>query len=196
MTKTTNKPSAEKIADYVRPNNVKSEPMQSGRPEPPDWVATLPWRAAGLVALCIGLTFWLMGARYTLLGAPGVLAGLFGLFGITLRLSLPIGWVFLGLTIVVGLIISAAEFGCYPRRSFFARSLIGGAVLLVVWLIANGLDLTSTYVGVTTIQRGAGAVAQWTARAPWAASLWTVFLSYCPELFILGGLRWLIVGRF
>ncbi len=154
------------------------------------------WRAVGLVALLAGAVFWLIGARYTTLGLPDVLASIFGLFRIAVRLALPSGWPFLGLTVAIGAIISAAEFGCYPRRSFFARSLALGAVLLAIWLLANGLDLASTYTGVTTPEYDSGNVALWVAATPWAAGLWTAFLTYCPELFILGGLRWLVRGRF
>jgi len=130
-TKTDSKP-ADKVADYARPNSVRSAPLKRDLPELPNWTATLPWRAVGLVALTTGLIFWL----------------------------------------------------------------IGGMVLLAIWLLANGLDLTSTYVGVTNPLPDAGTAGRWTARTSWAAGLWTVYLSYCPELFILGGLRWLIVGRF
>lgn len=157
---------------------------------------TAQWRAAGLVALVAGAVFWLIGARYTTLGGPDVVAVIFGLFRIVVRFILPAGWSFFFLTIAVGAIISLVEFGCYPRRSFFAKSLVLGTVLLGLWLLANGLDLASTYVGVTSPEYDSGPVALWVAATPWAATLWTLFLTYCPELFILAGIRWLITGRF
>jgi len=159
------------------------------------WIPTLPWRAVGLLSLGAGLALWMIGARYTLLGGPDVIAFFFGLFGIDLRPELPAGWLFFGLTVLVGLVISLAEFGVYPRRSFFADSIAAGVVLLAIWLLSLGVDLASTYVGVTTVQAGAGAAGRWVAATSWAAGTWTIFLTFCPELFILGGVRWLFTGR-
>lgn len=177
-----------------RPSPAPQPPVR--QPAPPAVLSTLHWRAVGLFSIVVGAVFWLIGARYTVLGLPDVIAFIFGRFGILLRPELPIGWPLLWLTIVIGATISAAEFGCYPRRQFFDRALGLGVALLLIWLVANAADLASTYVGVTTIALTNSASDTWVATHTWAAALWTLFLSYTPELIIFGGVRWLFKGGF
>src|SRR5580765_4915730 len=86
-------------------SRVTSHPYDRFAPIAAPIGVSLSWRAIGLVALVFGLLLWLIGARYTLLGAPGVLAYVLDLFGIVFLLALPIGWAFLGLTIALGLTI-------------------------------------------------------------------------------------------
>jgi hypothetical protein len=186
-------------------SNVRSEPLKDGKTSSrgADLSAslsksadTLPWRAAGLVSLVVGGSFWLIGARYTILGAPRVIDMILSLFGISLHIVLPVGWPLLWLTILVGAVVSMTEFGCRPRRSFFSRSLVLGIALFLIWAIVNAGDLSSTFLAVTLVEDDSGALTRWVATTEWASIAWTCFLSYCPELLIIGGWRWLIKGGF
>src|SRR3954468_3652007 len=108
-------------------SSVRSEALKDGKiahDQISDAAQQLPWRAAGLFAIVVGGAFWLIGARYTVFGAPLVIAHLLALFGIVAPIALPIGWPLLATTIVVGAIVSLMEFGARPRRAFFARSLL------------------------------------------------------------------------
>lgn len=125
-----------------------------------------------------------------------MIAHLLSLFGIVAPITLPIGWPLLGLTIIIGAIVSLVEFGARPRRRFFERSAIVGFVLAGLWLMMNAGDFASTAYAVVYPGAGASAAAQWTAATPLAAILWTSFLTWTPELVIISGWRWLINGRF
>ena len=156
-----------------------------------------PWRAAGLVALSGGAVFWLTGARYTTLGGRRALMLLADVFGVALNLPLPVGWALLGLTVLVGALVSLTEFGARPRRSFFSASLVSGLVLLLIWLLVIAADIASTYIGVTALT-GADSwpLTRWLASTVWAAGTWSAFLTFVPELLIIGGIRWFWRGRF
>lgn len=156
----------------------------------------LSWHAVGAVALALGVSLWLVGARFTVLGGPQVLETILGLFQINLRIPLPTGWPLLALTIFVGATVSKVEFGCHPRRSFFTQSLLMGVILFIIWAVVNAGDVASTYIGVTTVSDESWPATRWLATTTGAAGLWTLFLSYIPELFMIGGWRWLINGRF
>lgn len=155
-----------------------------------------PWRAVGLVALVVGLVLWLIGARYTTLGAPRVVQLIGSLFGIDLVVPLPTGWPLLWLTVSVGAVVSLTEFGARPRRSFFSVSLVFGLVLFLIWLLVITADISSTYIGVTTVQPDSWPLTVWLAATVWAAGTWSAFLTFVPELLIIGGVRWLARGRF
>src|SRR4029079_4727097 len=98
--------------------SVRSESLKDGKithDQVSDAAQQLAWRAAGLFAIVVGGVFWLIGARYTVFGAPLVIAHLLGLFSIVAPITLPIGWPLLGLTVVVGAVVSLVEFGARPR---------------------------------------------------------------------------------
>lgn len=180
---------------------VRSRALRDGKPVANDSILvdvqrSAPWRAVGLVALVVGLVFWLIGARYTTLGGARLVELLVGIFGIKLVVPMPAGWALLGLTLMVGLVISLTEFGARPRRSFFSSSLIAGLVLFLIWLLVITGDIASTYVGVTTPPRDAWAISLWLAGEQWAAGAWSGFLTCIPELLIIAGARWLWRGRF
>lgn len=156
----------------------------------------LPWRATGLLAFLGGMTLWLVGARFTVLGVPFVLEALFDLFGLAIRVVLPSGWPLLGLTIGLGLVMSLVEFGCRPRRTFFAAGLFAAVLLLMLWLAVNAADLTSTYFGVRNPVADAWSLTRQVADSTRLSVAWTVVLTYCPELLILVGLRWVWRGQF
>ncbi len=179
--------------------SVRSEALKDGQvvhDQVRDAAQQLSWRAAGLFAIVVGGVFWLIGARYTVFGAPLVIAHLLALFGIVAPITLPIGWPLLGLTVAIGAIVSLMEFGARPRRAFFARSLLIGAVLLFLWALVNSGDFASTAMAVFYPGADASAAAQWVAGTPLAAMVWTGFLTWTPELLIMAGWRWLINGRF
>lgn len=155
-----------------------------------------PWRAVGLLALLIGLGLWLIGARYTTLGAPRIVQLLAGLFGIEASVELPSGWSLLTLTIAIGAVISLTEFGARPRRAFFSFSLVFGLVLFLIWLMVITADISSTYIGVTTVRPDSWPLTIWLASTIWASGGWSMFLTFVPELFIIAGTRWLVRGRF
>lgn len=178
---------------------VKSVDLKDGQPVGRQYTAInwgLKWRATGAFAFLLGVPLWLVGARFTTLGAPGMIALTFSLFRISVHIPLPDGWTLFYLTIIVGAVISAAEFGCRPRRSFFAQSLLMGAVLFLVWSIANAGDLGSTFIGVTTPHADSWPITIWVAETTWAAIAVTIFLTYLPELLMIAGIRWFIKGRF
>jgi len=181
-------------------SNVRAEALKDGQSNPahrvPPFLTTLHWRGVGLFSIVVGAVLWLIGARYTVLGLPTVIETIFGRFGIAVRPELPIGWPLLYLTIAIGAVISAAEFGCYPRRQFFDRAIGLGVALFLIWLTANAADLASTYTGATEITPVMTATDVWVATHQWAATTWTLFLTYVPELLIFGGVRWLIRGGF
>jgi hypothetical protein len=98
--------------------SVRSETLKDGKvvhDQISDAAGQLAWRAAGLFAIVVGGAFWLIGARYTVFGAPLVIAHLLGLFSIVAPITLPIGWALLAVTVVVGVIVSLIEFGARPR---------------------------------------------------------------------------------
>jgi len=179
--------------------SVRSEALKDGQvihDQISDAAQQLAWRAAGLFAIGVGGVFWLIGARYTVFGAPLVIAHLLGLFSIVAPITLPIGWPLLGLTVIIGAIVSLMEFGAHPRRRFFERSAIVGFVLAGLWLLMNAGDFASTAYAVFYPGADASAAARWVAVTPLASMLWTSFLTWTPELVIISGWRWLIHGRF
>ena len=156
-----------------------------------------PWRAVGLVALVVGLVLWLIGARYTTLGGARGIGLLAGVFGLDIVVPLPTGWSLLGLTVLVGALVSLTEFGARPRRSFFSASLVSGLVLLLIWLLVIAADIASTYIGVTALTGvDSWPLTRWLASTVWAAGTWSAFLTFVPELLIIGGIRWFWRGRF
>lgn len=157
-------------------------------------VQSLPHRAAGLTALVSGLVLWAIGARYTVLGIPAVVTLVLGLFGIKGTLLLPSAWSLVGLTGLIGMVISLVEFGCRPHRRQFSTSLVSGLIFLLIWLLTNSADLSSTFIGVTSPHADSWPMTFWVASTRWAAASWTMFLTYCPELLMIAGLRWLIRG--
>jgi len=179
--------------------SVRSEPLKDSKvihDQVSDAAQQLSWRAAGLFAGVVGGVFWLIGARYTVFGAPLLIAHLLGLFSIIAPITLPLGWPLLGLTVVIGAVVSLMEFGAKPRRAFFAKSLLVGLVLVFLWALVNTGDFASTAMAVFYPGADASAVARWVAATPLAAMLWTGFLTWTPELLIIAGWRWLVHGRF
>lgn len=179
---------------------VRSAEMKDGKVVPPSrlpsWARGVEWRALGALTMLIGLALWLIGARATVRGAPRVLDVVLGLFGIHVDIVLPTSWPLLGLTIVVGTVVSLIEFGTYPRRRFLNRSVLLSLVLAAIWAAANAGDWASTFVDVSTVDAASSEIARWVAQTMWARIGWTTVLTWLPEVLMLAGIRWLWAGAF
>ncbi len=182
-----------KVSSVALKDGKRVEPAQEAAQRLLD---SLTWRAAGLAALTVGGVFWLLGARFTVLGGPRTISAVAGLFGIATDLQLPSGYPLLWLTILVGAVFSLIEFGAWPRRRFFAQSLGGGLLLLLLWAGANLSDWVSTYNGVQTISPTSWPITIWIAKTRPASIAWSSFLTWAPEGFIITGFLWLLKGRF
>ena len=99
--------------------------------------------------------------------------------------ALPAGVPMLLTTIIVGLIVTIMGFVIRPRRAFFAKSLLGAVILSIGWPVANGCDIASTYVGVTSIDTSS--LSRQVAASGGLTVGWTLFVTYCPELFVYFG---------
>ena len=77
----------------------------------------------------------------------------------------------------------------------FAKAIIAAGSFLI-WLLVITADISSTYIGVTTVQPESWPLTVWLAATVWAAGTWSAFLTFVPELLIIGGVRWLARGRF
>jgi hypothetical protein len=169
---------------------VTSKPIENGKPvetrAAPKRESLAP---AGIAALMFGIPLWFVGARYTLDGwRLGVnIAALH--VGLPIDIPVITGWWSL-LLVPVGSIYSFVEVRYNPIRFFQEYSFTVALIFLVLWGATHGTDLGSTFLSATTIQPDAWAISKWIAEHLWAATLWTVFLTYLSERLILAGIKW------
>lgn len=148
-------------------------------------------RELGIVLLAFGIPLWLAGARYTVDG--GRIAVNFILAWLTIPVQIaPFGWeALIALILVIGWLCSRVEIRHFPLRRIGGRIVVIGGHMLAGWALISVTDLSTTGVGIVTLQPDAWPISIWIA-ATWPAALaWTGILTFLPEWLILGGWRML-----
>jgi hypothetical protein len=158
-------------------------PARLARREMPMW-------ALGIVALILGGTLWLVGARYTLEGWINALNIALAQTLLPVRVPMPAGW-WWALALPLGLVYSLSEvaipFG--PPKSWNA---IPAWILMLVALgVLHISDVGSTYMGYALPASDAWPVHVWASSAVWPLIIWSVVLTYLPERLILAGITWI-----
>lgn len=140
---------------------------------------------AGVLMLAFGVPLWILGAKYSLDGWAIGLNILGDALTLPARLPMARDWWAL-LCVPLGLCYSYVEIWVRPRRSM---AFTAGLAIVVLMLLTHITDVGSTYLAITTPSATAWALHAWAAREAWPAALWALFLTYTPEVLILGGVR-------
>lgn len=139
------------------------------------------------LALAFGLAFWMVGGRYTLDGWVIAINTLLGFLQLPVRIPMPTAWWILG-CVPLALAYSWVEFGARPGRPG-RPSWRGWFVGMLLWLIIIGTDVGTTFVGIQNPGPRPWAISQWLAATPWAGGLWSLVLTFWPELLVLYAVR-------
>ena len=94
------------------------------------------------------------------------------------------GWWALGLAGMLGLCYSYVEVWVRPRKSARIGAMVATVVLM---LLTHTTDVGSTFLAAMTPAADAWPLAQQAAANVWPAGLWALFLTYIPEVLIVGG---------
>jgi hypothetical protein len=180
-------------APPARQRGVVSAPKERGRDRGRDRTPVVSDGAArrimGLAAFLFGLPLWIVGAHYTLDGWTLIINIVTDLVRLGHTLPLASG-IWAALLIPVGIVYSIGERRYVPWRKVSGRwTYLGGGILLV-WLLVNGSDLVSTYMGIATPPPNAWPITIWMATTLWAKLGWIVVVTYLPETLLLLGWRW------
>lgn len=167
-------------------SNVRSVPLVNGEP-----VGVAKVRApksgaplAGVLMLAFGLPLWVIGAKYSLDGwvlGLNIVGGVFDLPAVVPQVS---GWWALGLAAGLGLCYSYVEVWVRPRGGVRLSVLLATLILM---LLTHITDVGSTAIAALSPAPGAWPIALWAAAQVWPAALWALFLTYIPEVLIIGG---------
>lgn len=182
------------IASTLIPQAAKPAPKVAKAPAVPVPPRNLnnPKRVLGIAALLFGLTLWIPGAHYQLDGWTMIANKVLSMIRSGYAFPLATGWYAL-LLIPFGVIYSIGERMFIPlRRQGDKWSFLGAGVLLT-WLLVNGSDLGSAWLGIANPGEGASQIALWTAATPWATVAWMVVVVYIGDILIALGWKWLNV---
>lgn len=181
---------------------VRTQDMTNGQPQgrptereekqaPPPRRSDALW-PAGLLMLAFGAPLWLWGAKYSLDGwIIGLNMLLENILHVAARIPQPSGWWML-IIIPLGILYSFVEVKVRPRWGASWQVLIA---MIVLFLLAHGTDLGSTFAGVTAAPApNAWPLTRWVATNFYAASVWAVILTYLPEVLILVGMSFIVRG--
>ncbi|NWG22709.1 MAG: hypothetical protein HXY39_20580 [Chloroflexi bacterium] len=184
----------------VRSKPLGSAPQRPARPQPrqpavaprrafaPYPIVEPPARAgvgapAGLLMLAFGLPLWALGAKYTLDGVVIGLNLLAQFLELPARVAAPTGWWNL-LLVPLGLIFSYVEANVRPNIRGGASQLVA---LLVLLALTHGIDVLTTYLGITAPSSLPPIVSQIINITWWSGYLAALILTYLPEMLIRGG---------
>ncbi|HEU5013934.1 MAG TPA: hypothetical protein VFT66_15545 [Roseiflexaceae bacterium] len=145
---------------------------------------------AGLLMLGFGAPLWVWGAKYSMDGwIIGLNMLLENILHVAVRIPQPGGWWML-IIVPLGILYSFVEVKVRPRWGAPWRVLIA---MTVLFLLAHGSDLGTTFAGVTAAP-GAGAwpLTTWVATHFYVAALWAIILTYLPEVLILVGMSFIV----
>lgn len=169
-------------------SRVRSRPLPGTRMQRVDHVAI----RVGAVALAVPL--WIAGAKYTLDGAIRavnmLLAWLASSIGVAPVALPPITSLvqYVVMAAALGALVSLIELGQWHSVRQRRWRQIGGAAL-VTWAVANGLDVGSTFVGVTAPGQAIFPLQTWLATNLIAAAIWSIVVTYLPETLFVFAFR-------
>lgn len=140
-------------------------------------------RVGGILLMVFGVLLWIAGSRYTLMGWHYGLNWFMAWLGLPAQLPPIVSYGVL-LALPVGLLYSLVEL----RRPWTYRIKERDALVLywIIWVLIVVSDVGSTFLGVKQPGVGATRLAQQVAANDGAAALWSLFLTFIPEWFILG----------
>lgn len=143
--------------------------------------------AVALLALAFGIAFWAVGGKYTLDGWVIGLNVLLGHLQLPARIPRPAGWWIL-LFIPLALAYTWVELRARPQRPK-PGELDRWMIAALLWLIVILTDIGSTFAGVQNPGPRPWPISVWLAETDLAGGVWSVLLTFFPELLILYGLR-------
>lgn len=152
--------------------------------------ASLGYRALGLFMVIVGIIFWTLGAYYSLAGWVRFLNFMLSLFHAQPVFTVPTGSSAFLPTLLLGLVYSYAEVKVRPQDASFSE--LGYQAALAMWfgmLMLHGSDVGSTLLEVFTLQEGAWALQVWAVELMLPGVIWTILLTYGPELLMIFGYR-------
>jgi hypothetical protein len=171
-----------------RQSAVRSRPLPGTRMQRVDHVAI----RAGAVALALPL--WVAGAKYTLDGAIRAINMLLAWLSSSIDVA-PVA-----LPPITSLVLYVVLAGCLG--ALFSRIELGqwhsvrqrrwrqmGTAALIVWAVANGLDVGSTFIGVTAQGQANLPLQAWVATNLPAAAIWSIIVTYLPETLLVFAFR-------
>lgn len=146
--------------------------------------------AIKIAALCIIIPVWLADGKYSLDGIVS-LSGVFRSWvGIPAVVIDPAWgqWAYLigiVLTAMIFTRIEISQWGLVKQQ----RWRVVGAGVLLVWAIANAIDLGTTWLGVTDTHDDMLAIQYWIATNPPASIAWSILVTYLPEFLFVAIFR-------
>lgn len=150
------------------------------------------WRwYAGIMMLIVGAAGWLLGAGYSVDGWTGGANLLASWLTLPVVVPTPVSWPRLVAIAVLGILYSCCELYVRPSR---AEDWGGNVAIVVLMVVIHGSDIGSTYLGVVAPRPGSWPIAMWVASVPPVALVWSLVLTYLPELLLLKGWAYL-TGR-
>lgn len=139
----------------------------------------------GILMLAFGIPMWILGAKYSL---DGWVLGL-NILADTLTLPVDIpratGW-WVSIAVVLGAAYSYVEVAVRPKRTMAFTLLL--AVILLMFL-SHATDVGSTFLAAVSPEPNAWQIARWAADTVWPAALWSLALTYLPEILIIAGIK-------
>jgi len=173
-----------------KPNDQLLESLIRDNAPPITRRASMPVFARYPIALSmltVGMVLWTLGAGASL---DGWIIGI-NLISSVRRLSdVPIpllsGMIQIPLIALVGLLYSCNELFLRPKRTY---SLSTNIAVVMLILLTHATDVGSTYLSVTTLRENAWELQTWAANLVVPAAIYSVFLTYVPELLILQAVK-------
>lgn len=176
-------------AAQPKPKAAQPKPIRVAVPVPPLPASHGARRVLGVAALLFGVPLWVVGAHYTLDGWTLMVNVVLELVRSGIVLPLATG-VWALLLVPIGVVYSIGERVFLPLRKAKGRWLFLGWGVLLVWLLVNGTDLGSTYLGIATPGPSAWPITKWMAANLWAKLTWMLVVTYVPEVLLTLGWRW------
>ena len=150
------------------------------------------WRIFGFASLVFGLMLWIPGAHYQLDGLTLIVNVVLDMIRIGYQFPLATGWWAL-LLVVCGVTYSIGERKFLPARKSKRTGwrFLGWGVVLV-WMLVNGSDMVSAYMGITQpLAADAWPITRWMAARWWATIAWMLTVVYIGDILITLGVRWM-----
>jgi hypothetical protein len=141
------------------------------------WLSTV----VGVAPVQVAPVDWLAALLTSLLNLViALVRGLVGREPLTIPPAPMLLLAYVLLAAVVGFLVSRIELSQVPliQRRAWRRIGTGTAV---VWLVANGLDIGSTYAGVTAPNAAGLPIQLWLQQSWLVAFVWSVIVTYAPE---------------
>ena len=152
----------------------------------------------GGVGVVLGGLLWFAGAKYTVEGGPIVANFLLSFFRLPFVVPQPDGLTTLWLAAPVGALFSYIEFQAKIRSRFDAMMKTKRwnlSIIILSWMAFVAYDVLSTIAGVVTASSNGWAIHVWIAANPIPLTLWSMFLTFMPEIGLRLSWRMLRTGR-